>query len=68
MNTHPPGTHIHTQNTELNSRASRQDASVRAKEEQLADAWRMIRELQAQLALPSANRDPDAVGRVKDQV
>lgn len=38
------------------------------KDQALAAAWKLIKELQAQLLMPPANRDPNAVGRVKAQV
>ncbi len=56
------------QSSDLAARAAKADAAARAKDAQLADAWRLVKELQAQLALPAANRDPQAVGRVKHQV
>ncbi len=38
------------------------------KEAALMEAYALIKDLQAQLAVPSANRDPDAAGRVRAQV
>jgi len=59
---------LEAQSAGLAGRASKLDALARAKDEQLAEAWRLVKELQAQLAQPQANRDSDAVGRVKNQV
>lgn len=38
------------------------------KDTALADTWRLMRELESQLAIPTANRDLEVVGRVKTQV